>query len=122
MQIVFGTALDTNATSIQEYSVPPGSHPHDVAPTNNGSVWYTAQRSGELGILNPTTGKTLHISLGLGSAPHGVIVGPDQAPWVTDGGLNAIVRVDPHTLEITTFPLPNHSGYTNLNSATFDSE
>ena len=29
-----------------------------------------------------------------GSAPHGVITGPDGAAWVTDGGLNAIVRVD----------------------------
>ena len=28
-------------------------------------------------------------------APHGVIVGPDGAPWITDGGLNAMVRVDP---------------------------
>jgi virginiamycin B lyase len=122
LQIVFGTALDTNATSIQEYSIPSGSHPHDVAPANNGSVWYTAQRSGELGILDPATGKTRHISLGHRSAPHGVIVGPDEAPWVTDGGLNAIVRVDPHTLEVTTFPLPNNTGYTNLNTATFDSE
>ena len=35
--------------------------------------------------------------LGAGSSPHGVIVGPDGAAWVTDGGLNAIVRVDPGT-------------------------
>jgi streptogramin lyase len=26
-----------------------------------------------------------------------VIVGPDRAPWFTDGGQNAIVRVDPVT-------------------------
>ena len=37
------------------------------------------------------------IYLGAGSRPHGVIVGPDGAPWVTDQGLNAIVRVDPRT-------------------------
>ena len=28
-----------------------------------------------------------------------MIVGPDGAAWVTDGGLNAIVRVDHGTLE-----------------------
>jgi len=31
------------------------------------------------------------------SAPHGVIAGADAAPRITDGGCNAIVRVDPKT-------------------------
>ena len=105
---------------IQEFPVPSGSQPHDVAPAKNGSVWYTAQGSGELGLLDPATGKTHHISLGQGSAPHGVIVGPDGAPWITDGGLNAIVRVDPETEEVRVFPLPENAGYANLNTATFD--
>ena len=105
---------------IQEFSVPSGSQPHDVAPIKNGSVWYTAQGGGDLGLLDPATGKTHHISLGQGSAPHGVIVGPDGAPWITDGGLNAIVRVDPKTEEIRVFPLPENTGYANLNTATFD--
>ena len=47
---------------IQEFAVPTGSQPHDVAPSKNGSVWYTAQGLGELGLLDPTTGKTRHIS------------------------------------------------------------
>ena len=105
---------------IQEYPVPRGSHPHDIAPAPDGTVWYTAQRSGELGRLDPATGQTHHIQLGSGSAPHGVIVGPDGAPWVTDGGLNAIVRVDPATEAVQVFPLPAGSGYANLNTATFD--
>lgn len=105
---------------IQEFPVELGSHPHDVAPAMNGSVWYTAQASGELGLLNPTTGKIHHIPLGPGSAPHGVIVGPDGAPWITDGGQNAIVRVDPETEKITIFRLPQNTGYANLNTATFD--
>ncbi|MGB8159716.1 MAG: hypothetical protein WCE93_06170, partial [Nitrososphaeraceae archaeon] len=105
---------------IQEFPVPSGSHPHDVAPAKNGSVWYTAQGSGQLGQLNPATGMTHHISLGQGSAPHGVIVGPDGAPWITDGGLNAIVRVNPETNEVRIFPLPENTGFANLNTATFD--
>jgi len=105
---------------IQEFPVPSGSQPHDVAPAKNGSIWYTAQGSGELGLLDPATGKTHHISLGQGSAPHGVIVGPDGAPWITDGGLNAIVRVNPDTEEVRVFPLPENVSYANLNTATFD--
>jgi len=106
---------------IEEYPVPAGSHPHDVAPASDGTVWYTAQATGELGRLDPATGATHHIPLGAGSSPHGVIVGPDEAPWITDSGLNAIVRVDPQTEEVQAFPLPAGTGYVNLNTAAFDS-
>jgi virginiamycin B lyase len=112
--------LPPSSFTLQEYPVPAGSHPHDVAPAPDGGVWYTAQRSGELGYLDPTTGQTHHIPLGPGSAPHGVIVGPDGAPWITDSGLNAIVRVDPQTEEVQTFPLPAGRSNANLNTAAFD--
>ena len=105
---------------IQEYPVPAGSHPHDVAPAPDGGVWYTAQQAGALGRLDPATGETRHIPLGPGSSPHGVIVGPDSAPWITDSGLNAIVRVDPQTEEVKVFPLPADSSSANLNTAAFD--
>lgn len=106
--------------AMQEYDVPAGSRPHDVAPGPNGVVWYTAQRRGELGRLDPSSGETRHIQLGPSSAPHGVIVGTDGAPWVTDGGLNSIVRVDPDSDQIEQYPLPPGTGYANLNTAAFD--
>jgi virginiamycin B lyase len=106
--------------TISEYPVPAGSHPHDVAPDPDGSVWYTAQGSGKLGRLDPVTGAVTEIELGAGSAPHGVIVGPDGAPWITDGGLNAIVRVDPASEEVRVFPLPKDAPRANLNTAAFD--
>ncbi len=108
------------APAIQEYPVPAGSHPHDVAPAPDGSVWYTAQAAGALGRLDPVTGQTHHIPLGPGSAPHGVIIGPDGAAWVTDSGLNAIVRVDPIREIVNRYPLPVGSGHANLNTAVFD--
>ena len=108
------------AVRLQEYPVPDGSHPHDVAPAKDGTVWYTAQATGRLGRLDPDTGRTEEVPLGDGSAPHGVIVGPDGAPWITDGGLNAIVRVDPTTKAVHRFPLPADRPAVNLNTATFD--
>lgn len=114
------TATARAEPELQEYPVPAGSRPHDVAPALDGGVWYTAQGSGELGWLDPATGETRHIALGAGSAPHGVIVGPDGAPWITDGGLNAIVRVDPATDAVTVFPLPPERPNANLNTAAFD--
>jgi virginiamycin B lyase len=120
------TLADSSATTgaapprAQEYVVPAGSSPHDVAPAPDGTVWYTAQAAGKLGRLDPADGKVSEVALGEGSAPHGVIVGPDGAPWVTDGGLNAIVRVDPRTLAVRRFPLPASAPFANLNTATFD--
>jgi virginiamycin B lyase len=113
-------ADDSVTAEVQEYPVPRGSRPHDVAPAADGGIWYTAQASGALGYLDPTNGAVRHIALGQGSAPHGVIVGPDNAPWITDSGLNAIVRVDPATEEVSVFPLPNDVRQVNLNTATFD--
>src|SRR4051794_5527986 len=92
--VAAGASSSSTALRAKEYAVPAGSHPHDVAPARDGTVWYTAQGAGKLGRLDPATGKVTEVPLGDGSAPHGVIVGPDGAAWVTDGGLNAIVRVD----------------------------
>jgi virginiamycin B lyase len=67
------------ALRVQEYPVPAGSHPHDVAPARDGGVWYTAQAIGKVGWLDPATGKVREIALGPRSAPHSVIVGPDAS-------------------------------------------
>lgn len=102
------------------YPVPGGSHPHDVAPARDGGVWFTAQRAGYLGHLDPATGRVTQVPLGAGSAPHGVIVGADGAAWVTDGGLNAIVRVDGSSRAVKRYPLPSDRANVSLNTATFD--
>jgi virginiamycin B lyase len=112
----------TSAAAPAYFDVSKGSHPHDVAaaPGSGAPVYYTAQRTGKLGILDPKTGKYEEIALGPRSAPHGVIVGPDGAPWITDSGQNAIVRVDPKSREVKVWALPADTGYANLNTLTFD--
>jgi virginiamycin B lyase len=108
--------------STQVFDLPKGARPHDVAPAPDGKVWYTAQRQGALGILDPKTGKVRHVPLGRDSAPHGVIQGPDGAAWITDGGQNAIVRFDPKTDQVKVWKLPEETGYANLNTGTFDGD
>jgi virginiamycin B lyase len=95
---------------------------HDVAPAPDGGVWFTAQRSGHLGWFDPQSGRVDLIALGNGSAPHGVIQGPDKAAWLTDGGLNAIVRVGWPDRMLRTFPLAASARSANLNTATFDGD
>jgi virginiamycin B lyase len=105
----------------QGYALPEdGGSPHDVAVDADGIVWYTAQRDGKLGRLDPATGRVELTPLGGSAAPHGVVVGPDGAPWITEGGTNAIVRVDPATRAVRRWPLPASRGLVNLNTLTFD--
>jgi virginiamycin B lyase len=107
---------------VQEYPLPPGLGAHDVwaDPAPDGPVWFSAQRSGQLGRLDPASGKVELIDLGPRSAPHGVILGPDGGVWLTDGGQNAIVRVDPKTRQVKSWPLPAARDNANLNTAVFD--
>ena len=117
--VVPTSAIAQQQPSMQEYPVPAGSHPHDVAPAADGGIWYTAQSKGVLGWLDPNTGEVREFALGSRSAPHGVIVGPDGTPWITDGGQNAIVRVEPSTGEVRAYPLGTTRN-ANLNTAAFD--
>ena len=117
-----GTPAATSPESclrLETFAVPAGHAPHDVAPAADGTrVWYTAQGAGALGLLEPATGSVETIPLGDGSSPHGVIVGADGAAWVTDSGLNAIVRVDQESFVVESWPLAGE--YANLNTAVFD--
>jgi len=109
-------------SSVQEYPLPDGVGVHDVwaDPAPNGPVWFSAQRSGHAGRLDPKTGKVELIPLGPSSSPHGVILDRDGSAWFTDSGQNAIVRVDAKTLAVRKWPLPEGTGYANLNTAIFD--
>jgi virginiamycin B lyase len=120
LTLALGLGPAAVAQQVQYYDLPKRGRAHDVAAAPDGTVWYTAQRTGQIGILDPKTGKVEEIPLGEGSAPHGVIVGPDKAAWITDGGQNAIVRYDPKSRAVKVYKLPEGSGYANLNTATFD--
>ncbi len=118
--VLVAPSRSLRAAALREFPVP--TYPHDVAPARDGTVWYTAQTAGELGRLDPATGKIQHVKLGEGSAPHGVIIGPDGAAWVTDGGLNAIVRVSPDGSQVRRFPLPASQVRNDLNTAALDKQ
>lgn len=102
--------------------LPNRTYVHDVAPTADGRVFWTAQSDGMLGILDSKTGANKFVKLGEGSAPHGVIAGRDGKAWIADGGQNAIVSYDPKADAVKVYPLPEETGYTNLNTPTEDKE
>jgi virginiamycin B lyase len=117
-QVASGMATDP-VFVMEAFPVPAGSRPHDVSPAIDGGVWFTAQGSGELGLLDPASGMSRMIDLGDGSRPHGVITAEDGAAWVTDGGRNSIIRVDASSGLLTEYPLPGEAADANLNTAAF---
>ncbi|MGH2562078.1 MAG: virginiamycin B lyase family protein [Thermomicrobiales bacterium] len=116
-----GITPPESCLAVETFPLPAGDRPHDVAPAADGNgVWYTAQGSGALGLLDPQSGEIERIELGDGSSPHGVMVDGEGAAWVTDGGLNALVRVDAETFALDVFPVPFASA--NLNTPVIDGE
>ena len=105
---------------VKYFPVAPGSGSRDTAAAADGTVWYCGQRNGTLGRLDPKNGSFKQVDLGKGAAPHGVIVGPDDAAWVTEGGQNAIARVDPAEHKVQVFRPPESAAYANLTTAVFD--
>ena len=51
-------AAQAPRTRLREYRVFAGAGPHDVAPAPDGTVWFTAQAAGEMGRLDPRTGRS----------------------------------------------------------------
>ncbi|MFB9265331.1 lyase [Bradyrhizobium erythrophlei] len=115
-----GAGAQEGSFRVRYFPLGAGVGPHDVTPAPDGGVWFTGQRNGTLGRLDPRDGTFKLVSLGKGAAPHGVTIGPDGAPWVTEGGQNAIARVDPADHKVTLFPLPEKAAYANLNTGVFD--
>ena len=112
-------AEENNGFRVKYFPVPDAQRSRDVTPCSDGvTMWFNCQGNGKLGRLDPRDGSYKLIDLGSGSAPHGVIVGPDKAAWVTDGGQNAIVRVD-NDHKLAVFKLP-FKDYANLNTGAFD--
>lgn len=124
---LIGRALATGAPApggtrftVTYFDVPGISGSRDVTDAGDGTIWVCGQRNGTLGRFDPRSGQLRIVELGQGAAPHGVIRGPDGAAWVTEGGQNAIARIDDKTHKVALFRLPDERARANLNTGVFD--
>lgn len=111
-----------NGYRLRTYTVRAGSGSRDVACNADGTVWFCGQRDGTLNLLDPRDGGLKVVALGQGAAPHGVVIGPDGAAWVTEGGQNSIARVDPKDHKVQLWKLNGGPSYANLNTLVFDKQ
>jgi len=93
----------------------------DVTSAPDGeTIWVLGQRNGVAGRFDPRDSSMTIVELGEGAAPHGVVIGPDKAAWITEGGQNAIARIDNETHKVELFHLPPDMVNANLNTGVFD--
>jgi virginiamycin B lyase len=70
-------------------------------------IFFTAQDSNFVGRLDPKSGKVTVKEVPTPRAhPYGIIVGPDGAAYFCEFGSNKIGRINPSTLEIREYTLP----------------
>jgi len=74
-------------------------------------IYYTDFARGDLGWLDPNTGKTEEWSSpgGPESRPYGIAMTPDGAVWYSESGIkpNTIVWFDPSTKRFNSWPIPS---------------
>ncbi len=120
--IFVATTAQALEVETREFALPreSGAVALAVDPADGGPVWVALQLAGVLARLDPKTGVVDQIRLGDGSAPASVALDRAGVPWVADGGRNALMRVDPRSREVASWPLPESAGYVELNAVAFD--
>ena len=112
--------LDPKTGMITEYKMPDpaAKDPHTAVFDSKGTLWFTLQVANMIGRLVPSTGEIkLVTSPRTNSRPYGIKVAADGALWVSCNGANCLLRVDPDTLAIREFNLPEKTTVRRLDIA-----
>ena len=96
--------LDAKSGTVTPFQT--GGDPHTPVIDANGVVWFTEQEADQVGRIDPKTG---HVDLRRvptrDAKPYGMVASP-QGLFFCEFGSNKLARIDPATLSITEFPLP----------------
>ena len=96
--------LDPETGDITEYKTEAGD-PHTAIFHPNGKLYFTSQRAGMLGRLDPESGELTEVSTE--PRPYGIKVAADGTVWVAYNGTNKLGAVDPETMEVQYFDVPD---------------
>jgi len=115
---LFGTnklaTIDPETLAITEYVLPSGARPRRIAVTPDDVVWYTDYARGYLGRLDPRSGVVTEFPSpsGARSMPYGIASTSDGIIWYSESGMepNTIVRFDPATGGMQSWPIPSGGG------------
>ena len=108
--------IDPATMAIREYPLPnAGSMPRRIAITDDDVIWYTDYGRGYLGRLDPKTGQTTEFATPSGAGPDAqpyAITTVGKIVWYIESGVtpNMLVRFDPATNTLQSWPIPSGGG------------
>jgi virginiamycin B lyase len=101
--------LDPNTGKVTEYKMPSekADDPHTAVFDRNGMLWFTVQGGNMVGRLNPQTGKVdLKEAPTESALPYGIQINSKGLPVFCELGTNKMASIDPATMKITEYVLP----------------
>ena len=102
--------LDPKTGNITRYPMPdPAARdPHTLVFDRAGNIWFTVQNGGFVGHLNVTSGKVELVKMpGTGTRPYGIMMNSKDEPYFNLFGTNKVGMIDPKTMQLREFTLPN---------------
>ena len=110
----FVAYLDPKTGQFKQYTIDPGTNPHNITVDERGGIWFTGNRNSRIVNLNPETGelKTYMMPDSTVRDPHTMIWGKGGIAWFTAQGSQRIGRFDRNTGEIKLWRPPGE-GRTN---------
>jgi virginiamycin B lyase len=103
--------LDPKTGAVTEHKMPDkkAEDPHTAVFDRNGILWFTVQRGNMVGRLDPVSGKIeLKPVPTEGALPYGIQISSKGVPIFCEFGTNKIASIDPKTMEIHEFTLPQN--------------
>ncbi len=101
--------LDPRTGAVTEYKMPDplASDPHTPVFDAQGILWFTVQGGNMVGRLDPQSGKIdLKKVPTKDASPYGMGINSKGIPFFCEFGSNKIAKIDPKTMEIAEFTLP----------------
>lgn len=101
--------LDPDTGDIREYRAPSGREidPHTPVFDQQGILWFTNEESNVIGRLDPKSGAMKLIAVPTPHAvPYGIVVNSKGVPFFCEFGINNLASIDPKTMAVTEYQLP----------------
>lgn len=101
--------LDPESRKVTKFTMPDSAagDPHTLIEGADGTIWFTVQSGSYVGRLDPKSGQTRLVKVPTrGSRPYGIVIDESGRAWFNEFGRNALGMIDPVTMKLEEFPLP----------------
>ena len=101
--------LDPKTGAVTEYHMPDprATDPHTPVFDSSGILWFTLESSNFVGRLDPRSAEVRLKEVPTPHAvPYGIVVSMKGVPYFCEFGTNKLASIDPKTMDIREYPLP----------------